>query len=189
MAQGYRKRSILGPIFTPFRMALVFTGRSTRTDLFGWWLLGGLFLGALGIVIDIVFVATGLPRDAETWIGQALNFAMAFASIALLVRRCHDVGHSGWWIALLIGMLATGHIGLYFYALAHPDAGVEVRYLTAHLHGGGAWTATLALLVAIEILVMLGAFALMLIPGSPGDNRYGSDPRIDPDPSGDAAIL
>jgi uncharacterized membrane protein YhaH (DUF805 family) len=182
MIQGYRKRSALGLIFTPFRMALIFSGRSTRTDLLGWWLLGGLFLGLLGIVVDMVFTATGLPIDIETWIGQALNLAIAFASIALSVRRLHDIGHSGWWVALLIGMVATGHIGISFYAAAHPDAGVEVRYLSVHLHSDIAWTATLAALVTIEILAALGSLALMLIPGTLGANRYGPDPRPGPDP-------
>lgn len=191
MTQGYRRPSTSGLIFTPFRMALVFTGRSTRTELLGWWLLGGLFFGLVGALADVLISAIAIAPEGETWFIQALNLVMGFVSLALLVRRLHDIGHSGWWLALLAGMLAASLIGMHYYAAAHPDAGVETRFLSVHFHPGIAWTATLATLVVIDILALLGIFALILVPGTIGANRFGPDPRTAPDPtsSQDASAL
>ncbi|MDG2534322.1 DUF805 domain-containing protein [Sphingomonas sp. HITSZ_GF] len=170
MSQGYRSRSGWGLIFNPLRMALVFTGRATRSDVLGWWLLGGVLFGLLAAITHMFAEAI--------WLEAIPNLIIGLATIALLVRRLHDIGHSGWWMALLLGVLIASVTGIHYYADAHPDAGVTANFLSVHLHGDVHWTPTLAALVALDLLGLLCTFALMLIPGAIGTNRYGPDPRM-----------
>jgi uncharacterized membrane protein YhaH (DUF805 family) len=74
----------------PLRRYAVFHGRSRRTELFAFYLL----LSLLDLLVLLVF---GRER--------AGSFLFAFWIVttvpmtALMVRRLHDVGWSGWWLA------------------------------------------------------------------------------------------
>lgn len=60
-----------------------FSGRSRRSEF--WW--AQLSIGLLGGVIDTI-----VPDFAWIW-----SLAILVPSIAISLRRLHDIGKSGWW--------------------------------------------------------------------------------------------
>lgn len=60
-----------------------FKGRSRRSEY--WW--ATLVIGIIGSILS-----TALPEIAGLW-----SLAILIPSIAICVRRLHDIGKSGWW--------------------------------------------------------------------------------------------
>jgi uncharacterized membrane protein YhaH (DUF805 family) len=90
-----------------FQKYVVFSGRSSR-PAYWWWYLFTLIAYIVAAIIDQVigtFVITGI-----------LALALLLPNLAVLVRRLHDAGHSGWWV--LIGILPLiGFIVLLIFVL------------------------------------------------------------------------
>ncbi|MFI7081302.1 DUF805 domain-containing protein [Micromonospora sp. NPDC049903] len=78
-----------------------FGGRARRSEY--WWF--ALFLFGVGIVAALIDSALGLDFDATTGgpVSLLVNLAFLLPSLAVSVRRLHDLGRSGWW--LLIGLI------------------------------------------------------------------------------------
>ena len=60
-----------------------FKGRSRRSEY--WW--ASLAIGIVGALISSI-----IPELGGLW-----NLAILVPSIAICVRRLHDIGKSGWW--------------------------------------------------------------------------------------------
>jgi uncharacterized membrane protein YhaH (DUF805 family) len=124
---------------------LVYRGRASRSGY--WWFI--LFTAIVWVALDvIVFViaasspaAPGVPIVVLLVIIAVLFVIVAIylglAELALLVRRLHDTGRSGWWvliglaplvgpIILLVFTLLEGTPGPNRYDLAAADAAAEV---------------------------------------------------------------
>ncbi|SLJ89248.1 DUF805 domain-containing protein [Novosphingobium mathurense] len=83
--------------------SLDFSGRSSRRELAAFliWAMG-LDL-ALNLAARIV-----LDGDAESWARLAFDTLLFLPIFALLVRRLHEFGRSGWWMLfILIAMART----------------------------------------------------------------------------------
>lgn len=78
-----------------------FSGRARRKEYWMFFLLNPLVFFAL-FVIDGVVVGSGL-------LGVLYGLATLLPSFAVLVRRLHDTGRSGWWMLIafvpVIGLL------------------------------------------------------------------------------------
>lgn len=107
-----------------FRQYADFTGRSTQAEF--WWFYGFsfavqlivaiplLFFGALALSWLLAALETGIdPRWGLYWYRDSVPVAAAFIGVSLAVwlallppflavqaRRLHDMGQSGWWVAL-----------------------------------------------------------------------------------------
>jgi len=96
----------------------VFDGRSHREEFWTyilWYVLVLLVLVALAAMVGLHWVVLILYR-----------LALAFPSIAAIVRRLHDTGRSGWWC--LIGLIPiAGTIVLVVY-LAQDGQPYTNRY-------------------------------------------------------------
>lgn len=72
-----------------------FGGRSRRSEY--WW--SSLVIGLIGAILGSV-----LPEISGLW-----SLAILIPSIAICVRRLHDIGKSGWWYLInflpLIGQI------------------------------------------------------------------------------------
>jgi uncharacterized membrane protein YhaH (DUF805 family) len=127
---------------------LVYRGRASRSGY--WWFI--LFTAIVWVALDvIVFViaasspaAPGVPIVVLLVIIAVLFVIVAIylglAELALLVRRLHDTGRSGWWvliglaplvgpIILLVFTLLEGTPGPNRYDLAAADAAAGARQL------------------------------------------------------------
>ena len=100
-----------------FLYALNFKGRSSRSEY--WW--GSLFCSLLSIALNFVPVVGGL-----------LSMAIAVPSVALSIRRLHDIGKSGWYLLMsLIPLAGPIIILVYDCTASQPEAnqwGPAVQY-------------------------------------------------------------
>lgn len=86
-----------------FRRWLDFSGRSTRAE---WGYFAGLFPFLIGLVLGLVTKGMSLSgymfgsfADAVV---MGIGIPFTIASIALAVRRFHDMNKSGWWALLFV---------------------------------------------------------------------------------------
>lgn len=90
-----------------------FEGRSGRVEF--WW-----FVLAYIIVAILVAILSGILGMGDL-LSNILSLALLIPSIAVSVRRLHDIGKSGWWYLInLIPVL--GWIAFIYFA-AQPSVG------------------------------------------------------------------
>jgi len=102
---------------------LKFSGRSSRAEMLWFSLFSGLVNYALTItaaIFGLISVGLGDVLDVVTTI---VTLAMYLQYIAILVRRLHDIGKSGWW--LLIAFTVVGLIPLYVWILRRGASGAN----------------------------------------------------------------
>lgn len=82
-----------------------FDGRSSRAELRGWLIL---VVGLLAAAMLLDALVAAPLRGVAPWSDPAAHpvaavtlLALAAPTLALLNRRLHDVGRSGWWLWLL----------------------------------------------------------------------------------------
>ena len=136
-----------------------FTGRASRPEY--WWYVLALCIGYL--VLHIVESIVGLDHMFLTYgpLTLLLMLGTLVPSIAAGVRRLHDTNRSGWW--LLIALVPYGLVAI-------------VGLMAA---AGGGLFALMAMMGLIGFVALAGAVVLlvfMVLPGTPGDNRYGPNP-------------
>lgn len=84
-----------------------FAGRATRSEY--WWYL--LFW----------FIVVGVTGAINENLGAVVVLALLLPSLAVAIRRLHDIGKSGWWFLINFLPLIGGLIFLYF--AVQPSAG------------------------------------------------------------------
>lgn len=94
----------------------VFTGRAPRSEFWWFWVFTLLVEIAAVVVGGLIFagsvqeVAVGSGGSMQSfylyavpnWLSAVVHLALFLPSLAVAVRRLHDVGRSGWWLLLFI---------------------------------------------------------------------------------------
>ena len=132
------------------KRVLAFTGRSTRLTY--WRTQIGLTVG-IGVVMLATILASGWGQAAAA-IAFLPMLLLVAASLAVVVRRLHDRGKSGFWALLFVGLPA----------LAGLAAGA-----------GGDGSAGPLALVGLG-LSLWGLVEIGFLRGTPGENQYGLPP-------------
>ncbi|MGY4396748.1 uncharacterized membrane protein YhaH (DUF805 family) [Sphingomonas sp. UYAg733] len=156
--------------FRTFTDAFKFDGRSTRTQVVAFQLLT--------MLANVLTVTTDGPSPVSRFLSSASiiwSVVWGFPWIALFVRRLHDQDRSGWW-AMTYGIAAIPIAAI--LALPVGEGGPTIRFGTfARTVAWTPWTITLSVVFVGAILVPL---ILLFLPETPGDNRFGPDPRPKP---------
>jgi uncharacterized membrane protein YhaH (DUF805 family) len=82
----------------------VFTGRARRKE-FWMFTLFSIIFSIMFMILDYV---CGTKSEGEFSVGlfeSAFSLAILVPSIAVTVRRLHDIGKSGWWFLLVFAIL------------------------------------------------------------------------------------
>ena len=108
-------------------------------------------LVAARILDVLVFGYGGGPRLFST----VVLLLLFLPQLAVSVRRLHDTGRSGWWMAPYVVLLVAGR----FYGERHAFSTFEV---------------VVVLTAGIYLVFLLFSF---LSSGDRGDNDYGPSPR------------
>ena len=149
---GQRFKALAGELVS-------FRGRAKIVDLIYLYIL----LMVASLLLKMPFGV--LPWDGE-WYGRAfVDIALYVPISALLVRRLHDQGLSGWWALLGLPFPIVNLYESYrvVFAVRNPEWLFQPDPLES-------WK-VLLFPVAVTVLV------LFLRPGQQGPNRYGPDPR------------
>ncbi len=74
-----------------------FSGRASRSEY--WWFgLFGILMNWATLVVDQVLLSRGFVNaNASDYTNLMLVLGLFLPSIAVMVRRLHDTGRSGWW--------------------------------------------------------------------------------------------
>lgn len=155
------------PPLASFRrtISLTFTtaGRANRTELGSYVACAAVTLLAVSFMAALV-----APYPVRANVGDALTLALAAPVPALLIRRAHDQGRSGWPAALAL-------IGVTLWAARSSIAatmGLEARIAFDKQAWPLDWLATIANICVIVFAVL---------PGTTGPNRFGPAPGTQPD--------
>lgn len=97
-----------------FKKYTTFAGRATRSE-FWYWALFSWLISIAALTID-----SSLPGDAGQMGGAQLfsslvALATCLPSLAVSVRRLHDIKRSGWWF--LLAFTGIGLILLFVWAV------------------------------------------------------------------------
>jgi uncharacterized membrane protein YhaH (DUF805 family) len=151
-----------------------FHGRSTRSEFVAFWFFGML---ADFLVNWLVPAAREAPLSSAIGVAELLwSIVLLWPFIPLLVRRLHDQGRSWRWALLWAAVLGASSILLTFPESA--SGGTSVTLLT--FHRSFDWTPLTVPLLIGSVIAMTAIFVLYIRPETPGDNRYGPDPRMAP---------
>ena len=144
------------------KLLFSFEGRTRRSHFWIGWLI------CLGVSV----VAGWIPV-----IGFFISIALIWPNLAISVKRLHDMGKSGWlvaipWVVTIVGMfVAFGMMGVAAFgnvaALEREDPAAIFALIGPALGLFG-----LIALVGLGFLLWIG-----LSDGQRGDNRYGPNPK------------
>jgi uncharacterized membrane protein YhaH (DUF805 family) len=104
-----------------------FSGRSTRSQ---YWMFTLVYIALfiIGLIIDVAlgfnigsFAARGIATKSGSPIAGLIVFIHLLPSIAILVRRLHDIDKSGWW--MLICIIPFGGIVLLVFCCTKSSVG------------------------------------------------------------------
>ena len=99
-----------------WQRALDFSGRATLAEC-GWFMLGHLLVTLICIWLDVLLANLG-------WLDLSYGLVSSVPLIALIVRRLHDTGRSGWWGWVFL-VPAVGPL-LLIYLLAQQSGATHV---------------------------------------------------------------
>ena len=141
----------------PLRKYADFSGRAPRAEY--WW----FYLGSVIVSFGLGIVDSALGTAV---IGGVFNLAVLVPSLAVTVRRLHDIDRTGWWLLAIVGVFGIiGAMGVV--------AGLNASFGSASM--AGSFTLVVLALVAM-IAVGITMLVFMVTEGTQGDNRYGPDP-------------
>lgn len=106
-----------------------FDGRATRSE-YWYFILFNFIISFIAVLLDRVVINPMLgatPEQAQQggFLQIIIALALLIPSIALGVRRLHDIGKSGWWI--LVGLIPIiGFIVLIYFYVQDSQAGNNI---------------------------------------------------------------
>ncbi|WP_052025141.1 DUF805 domain-containing protein [Asticcacaulis sp. AC466] len=179
-------------MFQPLVKYVDFQGRSRRSE-FWLWVLFRLLVGAVMGTISTSFMLSGIDMNShnpEQFMSRYLqimpifsliNLGLLLPTLAVGVRRLHDINRTGWWLVMPIVVAFAGLIlffiifGSQFFTVL-GSGGQMTDAQSMHFVGQmlGSMFLCLFLPVLISQIVML---VFYVTDGTPGPNRFGADPK------------
>lgn len=189
-------------MFKPFVRYVDFQGRSRRSEYWLWALFLFLVYMALSILQYVMIfsmaassVANGQNGDgaAASGVGamgliMLLKFvfwlAVLLPSMAVAVRRMHDINRSGWWIVfpyivLLVAMIVVFSLNGESFInnmknmegmSNNKDPRAAVAFIMSIIR-------PMMWIILPFFLAKVVTFVFRVTEGTPGNNRFGPDPK------------
>jgi uncharacterized membrane protein YhaH (DUF805 family) len=124
-----------------------------------WLVIAKLYGLALALAIVGVLVRS---EPVAVTIVEVISPILLFAYlVSAIVRRLHDQEITGWWLVVAIAVFVSD---CYLLSTAFEQRPVIVKILIIGWH------------VVTCVLGLAGFGRLIAVPGTLGDNRFGSDP-------------
>ena len=159
-----------------FSKYATFSGRARRSEFWYFVLFNFLVSFVLGL-IPFLSLVSGL------W-----ALAVLIPSLAVTVRRFHDIGKSGWnYLIIVIPELTL--MGYLFYNIINVikemvDAGFKyynmadsVRAFLDRIMTNSSFLSTFGVLIFIDLVVTILWLVWMTRDSQPGENKWGPNPK------------
>lgn len=164
----------------PLKRYFDFKGRSRRKEFWMYTLFVILVTIVLTILDGILGLGGGATTDADLtdtsagaaaafsggWLTNLFALATLIPSIAVGVRRLHDIDRTGWWILLPLGPYLLGLVLLIGGMAQAANGG-----------GMGGMAGIGMLLFGISLITAILLLVWYCMPGTAGPNRFGEDPK------------
>ncbi|WP_024962731.1 DUF805 domain-containing protein [Campylobacter ureolyticus] len=135
-----------------FRKFATFSGRARRKE-YSWFLVFNFIVGIIISVVD--FLAFG---DSDGFFSLIYALVVFIPGLAVLVRRLHDFGKSGWFVLVIIFAPTIALIVGLLFIQTSKELGM------------------LFLIIALALFFYF-VFLPIFKKGDEGENAYGSDPK------------
>ncbi len=163
-------------MFQPLKKYADFQGRARRSEYWLWFLFQILASLAFSILKNFA------PTPVEI-INGIFSLAILLPTIAVAVRRFHDINRTGWWVLFPLLVLI---IALVVYI--SMDGTTFMNAMTAAAKLGPKPTPDESLAVLKDLAPMVWVFLAYLaaaivtlvfnvLPGTAGRNKFGPDPK------------
>ncbi len=154
---------------------------STQVPGFDWKVLLFSFQGRIRRqhfwIGWLILLGAGVVAGWIPFLGGLIALALIWPNLAIAVKRLHDMGQSGWlvaipWVVTIVAVfVGFGTVGISAItnaaALENEDPAAIIALITPAIG-----------MVAVICLVNLGFLLWIgLTPGTNGDNRHGPDPK------------
>lgn len=107
-----------------FKNYATFSGRAPRSEYWWWVLFTVLLYWVAGLLDGILFADFALMHYEQTRlftpISSLVGLAMWLPSIAVGVRRFHDMDRTGWWLLLIISGIGAFIVTVWFMFRGTP---------------------------------------------------------------------
>jgi uncharacterized membrane protein YhaH (DUF805 family) len=93
---------------TPTQMLFSFKGRIRRRDYWLFSILVGVVMVLAYVIAAVLGVDITKETDKSTLVQFGVSLALAWPSLAIGAKRCHDRNQSGWWQLLSLIPIVGG---------------------------------------------------------------------------------
>jgi uncharacterized membrane protein YhaH (DUF805 family) len=172
-------------MFQPLSRYADFQGRARRSEYWLWF----LFQVIAEIVFSIVESAAGGTNASAgslvKLVEAIFKLAILIPTLAVAVRRFHDIGRTGWWVLFPFAVTVVALVvflifnGSQFIASMSSIEGLADKADTPEgaLALLSAFGPMLLWVFVPAILASLVTFVFHVLDGTPGRNRFGPDPK------------
>jgi uncharacterized membrane protein YhaH (DUF805 family) len=84
-----------------FRNYANFSGRAVRSEYWYWYLFVAIVLIVFGAIDQSLYPAP-LEMGPFSYVTMAVVLALILPSLAVSVRRLHDIDRTGWWVLIAV---------------------------------------------------------------------------------------
>lgn len=171
-----------------FKKYFDFTGRARRSEY--WWFVLFVILCSSAVsfltsmCIGFLDVDTVLGVQVASVISTVVTLVFVIPHIAVLTRRLHDTGRSGWWVvvqALLLVAYVVSYAIVMLPLLGKMDFGSDPFALAKVMTDSMASSPIAATVMAFTSLPMailaIVIFIFTLFDSKWGENKYGPSPK------------
>jgi uncharacterized membrane protein YhaH (DUF805 family) len=179
----YQPRVEASPMLDPvtavktcFKKYFDFKGRARRSEY--WWFV--LFM----VIVSMVFNYGGLLVPALSFIGLFCSLVLVIPHFAVMTRRLHDTGRSGWWVlvlailyvAVLVSMLIVlMPIAQDMLTVTDPFEQMEMMADCVQAHPVASTVMVMGSLVTCILGIIVIIF--MVFDSKWETNKYGPSPK------------
>ena len=153
-----------------FKKYFDFTGRARRSEY--WWFV--LFICLVRMVCSFIDSILIFAVDMK-FMEAAFSVLLFIPSMAVVFRRLHDIGRSGWWSGVSYILVAISILSVLF--MAGFDFGVlmDNESMFRTLSGTQRMIALLPFIGGVVLCVIV--FVFSLFDSERGENKYGPSPK------------